>query len=140
MSVVHEVPLNLHTESNGTLVVFEEGSTPFPLRRTFVVTAGMGQIRGNHAHKTCSQLLVALRGEVLVSVEDGNGSKEFLLSELKQGLLIPPMTWAKQKYLCENTVLMVLCDQLFDELDYIRDYAEFNQVLQARQSGSGALD
>jgi len=132
----HQVPLNLHVESNGSLVVFEEGSSPFPLRRAFVVTADVGQVRGHHAHRTCSQLLAVLRGQVLVSVDYGNGSQDFLLSELEQGLLIPPMNWATQKYMSEETILMVACDQLFDEKDYIRDYAEFAFTLQSMKGGN----
>ncbi len=136
MHFPHKVPLNLHVESNGSLVVFEEGSSPFPLRRVFVVTADVGQVRGHHAHRTCSQLLVALRGQVLVSVDDGNGPQDFLVSELEQGLLIPPMNWATQKYMSEGTILMVVCDQLFDERDYIRDYEEFSGALHSMKDGN----
>jgi len=128
------VPLHLHAESNGSLVVFEEGTAPFPVRRTFVVTADLGQVRGHHAHRACSQLLAVLHGQVLVSVEGENRSQDFLLSELGQGLLIPPMNWAIQKYVSEGTILMVVCDQLFDEKDYIRDYAEFNGILESMKN------
>ncbi len=129
MPASQEVPLSIHIDANGSVVVFEEGTVPFPIRRTFVVTADVGQIRGNHAHRACSQLVVVLSGEVLVSVDDGNVSQEFLLSEMAQGLLIPPMTWATQKYISEDSILLVVCDLLFDESDYIRDYAEFKRGL-----------
>jgi len=86
-------------------------------------------VRGNHAHKLCSQLLVALSGEVLVSVDDGMSQQEFLLSEMAQGLVIPPMNWATQKYLSQRSILLVVCDLLFDEADYIRDYSEFISLL-----------
>ncbi|MDE0973554.1 MAG: FdtA/QdtA family cupin domain-containing protein [Candidatus Nanopelagicales bacterium] len=129
MALPYRVPLNLHVESNGSLAVIEESSSFFPLRRVFVVTADVGQVRGHHAHKTCSQLLVVLRGQVLVSVDGGNGPQDFLVSQLDQGLLIPPMNWATQKYMNEETILMVVCDELFDEKDYIREYEEFNIAL-----------
>lgn len=129
MPAPREVPLSLHVEANGSVVVFEEGTAPFSIRRTFVVTADRGQVRGNHAHKLCSQLLVALSGEVLVSVDDGMSQQEFLLSEMAQGLVIPPMNWATQKYLSQRSILLVVCDLLFDEADYIRDYSEFISLL-----------
>lgn len=129
MALPYRVPLTLHVESNGSLAVIEESSSFFPLRRVFVVTADVGQVRGHHAHKTCSQLLVVLRGQVLVSVDGGNGPQDFLVSQLDQGLLIPPMNWATQKYMNEGTILMVVCDELFDEKDYIREYEEFNVAL-----------
>lgn len=119
------IPLSPLIDFNGALLVIEENSSPFPLRRAFVVVAGEGQKRGNHAHKMCSQLLVAIRGKVMVSVDDGVHVRNFALTTLQEGLLIPPMNWATQEYIGEEAILMVACDQLFDEADYIRDYAEF---------------
>ncbi len=128
MSPVQTIPLSIHREANGSVAVFEEGTVPFPIRRTFVVTADAGQVRGDHAHRACSQLLVVLRGKVQVSVDDGNTSQEFLLSESAQGLLIPPMIWSTQTYLSEGSILLVVCDHLYDEADYIRDYSDFKPV------------
>jgi len=48
MSLAQVIPLSIHSEDNGSVVVFEEGTVPFPVRRTFVVNADMGQIRGEH--------------------------------------------------------------------------------------------
>ena len=129
MQIAHELPLNLHAASNGSLIVFEEGSSPFSSRRAFVVTADAGQVRGHHAHKSCSQILAVLQGQVLVSVDNGSGPQEFLLSALENALLIPPMNWATQKYMSVGTILMVVCDQLFDDQDYIRDLGEFKANL-----------
>ncbi len=126
------VPLSIHSEDNGSVVVFEEGTVPFPVRRTFVVTADMNQIRGDHAHRVCNQLLVVLKGKVLVSVDDGTFAQELLLTELAKGLLIPPMVWATQKYVSADAILLVACDQLYDETDYIRDYAEFKRVVSTK--------
>ena len=132
----YQVPLDLHIEPNGSLAVIEESSSSLPLRRVFVVTADVGQVRGHHAHKTCTQLLVVLRGQVLVSVDGGNGPEDFLVSQLDQGLIIPPMNWATQKYMSEGTILMVVCDELFDEKDYIRDYDEFSGALHSMKDGN----
>lgn len=133
MSAAYEIRLRLFTESNGSLLVLEEGTLPFPLRRTFIVTAGAGQVRGAHAHRVCHQLLLALRGSVLVSVDNGNFTIDFELTDSAQGLLIPPLNWATQKYMSEETILLVACDQLFDEQDYIRNYEEFKRVSEAAQ-------
>ena len=51
-----EIPLSIHNEANGSVVIFEEGTVPFPVRRTFVVFAEAGQLRGGHAHRTCTQI------------------------------------------------------------------------------------
>ena len=136
MTSVREFDLDRHFESNGSLVVFEDGNLPFPLHRTFVVQAGAGQVRGDHAHRTCNQLLVALKGAVRVSVDDGQIKSEYRLTGLSKGLLIPPMNWATQKYLSNETILMVSCDHPFDESDYIRDYSDFLRNVSAMNRGS----
>jgi len=48
--------------------------------------------------------------------------------------LIPPTIWAEQTYLQENTIVLVLCDQFYDEADYIRDYDAFLQWRSAGKS------
>ena len=131
MPSAYEVPLNIHLDQNGTLIVFEERSSPISVRRCFVVVADAGEYRGHHAHRSCSQLLAVLRGQVLVSVDDGTSTKDFLLSEFDKGLMIPPMNWATQKYLTPRSILIVSCDELFDEDDYIRERAEFDNILRS---------
>jgi len=129
MERVQEIPLLIHSEENGAVAIFEEGSVPFSIRRTFVVFAGSGQLRGAHAHRTCTQMLVVLQGSVDVTMYDGQEVTSSLLSRLSHGLVIPPMTWATQEYLTDDSTLLVLCDQLFDEDDYIRDRGEFLKAI-----------
>jgi hypothetical protein len=81
---------------------------------------------------------VVLKGTVLVSVDNGNTSQEIVLSELAKGLLVPPMNWATQRYMSEGTMLMVACDQLFDEEDYIRDYDEFLRIFHSMKDGNSS--
>ena len=131
MSSSREIPLLIHSENNGVVAVFEEGRVPFPVRRAFAVFAEAGQLRGAHAHKTCTQMLVALQGKVDVTMDDGYKTTSSLLSPLSHGLLIPPMTWASQKYLTDGATLLVICDQLFDEDDYIRDRENFLRAIGA---------
>jgi len=131
MVASREIPLRIHTEENGSVAIFEEGTVPFPVRRAFVVFAGAGQLRGAHAHRACTQMLVVLQGEVNVSMDDGLEATSHSLSRLSHGLVIPPMTWASQRYLTEDSTLLVICDQLFDEGDYIRDREDFLRAIEA---------
>ena len=122
-------------EENGSLYVLEGQSLPFTVCRVFVVVADQGQIRGNHAHKRCSQFLVAVSGAIEVQTEDQHGTlKNWGLSEPTVGLWIPPMTWATQKYVQPNSMLVVACDREFEEEDYIRDYQEFRRRKRSSQA------
>jgi hypothetical protein len=113
MSESREIPLLIHNEDNGSVAIFEEGRVPFPVRRAFAVFAKAGQ----------------LRGSIEVTMDDGYKTVSSLLSPLSHGLVIPPMTWAIQKYLTDDATLLVVCDKLFDEDDYIRDRGNFLSVI-----------
>ncbi len=115
---------------NGTLAAYESGKqVPFDIRRVFTVRAGAGDVRGEHAHRECAQLLICVSGQVRVSCDNGSGISTFLLEGIDVGLLIPPGIWAKQEYLSSNSVLMVLCDRGYDADDYLRDYEDFRNSL-----------
>ena len=114
-------------DPNGDLVVLESmtGVVPFSIARVFNVRAKIDSVRGHHAHKYCTQLLVCSNGALEVTCDDGCNKEKFILDDSSIGLLISPRVWAEQKYLQNDTVLTVLCDQAYDEGDYIRDYGEF---------------
>jgi len=112
---------------NGILVPIEgETSVPFKIARIFyILNVPKGEIRGQHAHKKCQQLLICLQGECEITCENGKSKKTFKLNSPDQGLYIPPMIWSTQKFIQKNSFLLVLADQKFSESDYIRDYNQF---------------
>ena len=57
--------------------------------------------------------------------DDGNKQIEFLLKSDSEAILVPHGIWAEQNYLKDNSVIIVFCDQSYDEQDYIRDYDEY---------------
>jgi len=122
--------LQRHEQANGYLCVFQRGTNVnFDIRRVFFVTAAQGQLRGQHAHKQCSQLLMCATGRVLVTCDDGYNKAEYLLNGMHIALLIPPGIWAKQEYLSQDAVLTVVCDRDYESDDYIRDYDEYMQYI-----------
>jgi dTDP-4-dehydrorhamnose 3,5-epimerase-like enzyme len=126
MRSASELSFPVHTHNNGVLRVFESGlHVPFNVKRVFTVSAKKGDFRGDHAHKRCTQLLVCVAGRILVSCNNGLVASEHLLEDVGIGLLIPPGIWARQEYLVDGAVLMVLCDQGYEEAEYIRDFDGF---------------
>ncbi len=111
---------------NGDLTIMQGSShVPFCIARVFVVRGFCGSIRGQHAHKACTQFLTCPYGSVEVYCDDGVNVATFILDKPNVGLLLPPTIWAKQTYLIANSVLTVLCDSPYDPMDYIRNYNEF---------------
>jgi hypothetical protein len=121
-----------YTEENGSVTVFERGTLPFPVARAFVVSAASGQVRGAHAHRECWQALFALDGSVEVEAVSGTGRWSFRLEPDSDGLIIPPLVWATQKYTGRNPQLLVLCNETFSEADYVRSFDEFQLLLGIR--------
>lgn len=122
------IQFEVHSNSSGNLCVYEsDDGVPFDIKRIFTVMAKKNEIRGNHAHKICQQLLVCVSGEIEVICDDGLNQRIYRLSEMGKGLLIPPGIWASEKYINEGSVLMVLCDQAYEKNDYIFNYEEFKK-------------
>lgn len=121
---------------NGTLRVYQGSSIGFAAVRTFLVHGVRDGLRGGHAHKGCSQLLVAVNGRVTVTFESETGSGTLTLESPDQSVLLPPMTWATQFFHGPESILMVICDLDYDESDYVRDHEEFLRLLGAAARGS----
>lgn len=125
MATAEWIELPDFEDSNGTLTVLHDRGGPFSVVRAFAVTAPAGATRGRHAHRYCSQLLVSLRGTIRVDLNDGHRSTSVKLTRPRQGLLIPPMVWAEQEFLLDESVLFVACDYDYAEDEYIRDWGDF---------------
>jgi dTDP-4-dehydrorhamnose 3,5-epimerase-like enzyme len=91
-------------------------------------------VRGEHAHRECTQFLVCVRGSVSVVVDDGRASEEIVLNGPDTGLLVPPMVWAVQYRYTPDAMLLVLASHEYDPDDYIRDYDQFLSLVGAAGS------
>ena len=110
----------------GKLVVAESGTNlPIDIKRVFFVYGPKDARRGRHAHKELTQILIAINGSCDVICDDGKETKSFRLNSPDSALIIPPGIWAEQHYLHTDTILTVLCDKIYTENDYIRDYEQF---------------
>ena len=99
---------------------------PFPPERFFVVYGVPSKdVRGEHAHRQCSQFLVCVAGAVSVVLDDGRVRDEVRLDSPVVGLLIPPMVWGVQYRYTPDALLLVLASRPYEPDDYIRDYDDF---------------
>ena len=106
-----------------------EGFDHFDINRIFFVTdVPVGSSRGDHAHKRCFQYLVAVKGTIDVTIDDGHLQKTIQISPDNAGLLVPPMIWSTQTAFSHDAVMAVLASDKFDEEDYIRDYEVFKSL------------
>ena len=128
---VELIKFPIFEEDNGELSVFEQNfdSIPFLIKRIFNVRSEINSIRGMHAHRLCSQLLICSNGSIEVFCDDSVDQKVFLLDQPNLGLLVPPGIWAEQKYIQKNSSMTVICDRLYEPEDYISDYDNFKEFV-----------
>ena len=123
------------TDARGTLSVIEEGGEesgdlPFPPRRLYYLYGSdPGQARGGHAHIASRQCLIAMAGALEVDIDDGTGSRTFILDRPNLGLLLEPVLWRVVRFRDTASVLAVLASDFYDEDDYIGDYEAFRALV-----------
>lgn len=122
------------TDLRGSLAVGEmpgEG-IPFEPRRWFVVyDVPSREVRGEHAHRRCHQFLVCVHGAVRVVADDGERRAEVELDDPTLGIYLPPLVWGSQFRYEPDAVLLVLASEPYDPDDYIRDYGQFLEAVEA---------
>jgi UDP-2-acetamido-3-amino-2,3-dideoxy-glucuronate N-acetyltransferase len=119
------------TDLRGSISVGEiDSNIPFVPKRYYVIFDVPGkEVRGEHAHRECHQLLVCIHGSVSVVVDSGKHREEVILDRPEIGLHVPPMVWATQYKYTEDAMLLVLASHKYDPADYIRSYDDFAKAL-----------
>jgi UDP-2-acetamido-3-amino-2,3-dideoxy-glucuronate N-acetyltransferase len=119
------------SDMRGSLVPIEfVRDLPFIPNRAFVVyDVPSHYVRGEHAHRACSQLLVAIHGQFAVVIDDGRNRCEVPLEHPTIGLYLPPMIWATQYKFDRSTILLTFASDPYDPADYIRNYESFRMAV-----------
>ena len=120
-----------YRKNSGTLIPFSlKKEIPFKTKRIFLIYGKKNFIRGNHAHKKCSQFLVPIFGKMEVEYQGKNFKIKKIIDYKKNlGLLLEPKTWCKIKFITNNSVLMVFCDREYEFSDYIENYKDFLKLI-----------
>lgn len=100
---------------------------PFEIKRAYwIYDVPGGEVRGGHAFIEQDEFIIALSGSFDVVVDTGNGRKKrFPLNRSYFGLYIPKGVWRSLENFSTNSLALVLASTVYNENDYIRDYAEF---------------
>ena len=130
---VREIEFPKICDPRGNLSFIEGGChVPFPIKRVFYIfDVPGGAYRGAHAHKENSMVLIALSGSFDLHLSDGKEEKIITLNHATKGVLIPPGVWDSMQNFTTGTVILALCSHYYDEEDYIRDYDEYLDYMNA---------
>lgn len=124
------IPIKNASDIRGCLnyIHFDDSIPLKPTRLFYITNVPNNCTRGNHAHVLCEQFLIALSGEILVTLNDGSEETELSISNPNEGIYIPPGIWSSQKFLNSNSCLVVLASMPYDPSEYISDFNTFKQL------------
>tara|TARA_R100000908_G_C3697221_1_gene109156 strand:+ start:194 stop:610 length:417 start_codon:yes stop_codon:yes gene_type:complete len=124
---VISINLRSFNEDKGSLIPIESGiDCLIDIERLFYVyKVPKGGVRGKHAHIETVQVLICLKGVCEVTCDDGKDRRTFTLDDPSKALYLPKGIWGEQKYITEDTLLMVMCNTKYSYDDYIFDYDKF---------------
>ena len=119
--------LKKFTKKSGKLLpITFNNKFPIKVKRIFVIYGKKNYIRGDHAHKKCSQVFFPIMGKIKINMKYKKTEKSINLSHKgSKALLVPPRIWSRVELLKKNSVVLVLTDYEYDFKDYIETYKEF---------------
>lgn len=123
-------------DERGNLVVVEGmQDIPFSIARIFYIYGSDGEIvRGKHANINSEFVLVNVAGSCKVKVDDGRGNIEvFSLDKPRIGLYLPKLVWKEMYEFSQDSVLLCLASEHYDELEYLRDYDGYIKYLKEHE-------
>ena len=115
------------TKASGKLLpITFNNKFPIKIKRIFILYGKKNYIRGDHAHKKCSQVFFPIMGKIKINIKYKKTEKSINLSHNgSKALLVPPRIWSRVEFLNHNSVALVLADYEYDYKDYIETYKEF---------------
>jgi dTDP-4-dehydrorhamnose 3,5-epimerase-like enzyme len=125
LPVVHDARGNLTFIEGGRHIEFDIA------RVYYLYDVPGGAERAGHAHRSLHQLLIAMSGSFDVVLDDGRQQERCHLNRSYRGLYLPPMTWREIDNFSSGSVCLVLASAPFDEGDYLRDFAQFQEAAAA---------
>lgn len=107
-----------------------EKNVPFKIERVYwTYFTPQNVMRGFHAHKELYQIIIAVCGKIVFTVEDRFGKRnDFTLDQPHTALYLPPLTWREIRF-SHNAVLVCLASEQYIETDYIREYSKFRDEI-----------
>ena len=81
--------------------------------------------RGEHAHRTCWELVVPVCGGFRLTLNDGKHETTLFANDPTKGIVIPPMVWCRLWDFKMETVCLVLASDDYDPSGYINELDAF---------------
>ena len=106
MKKIRKFKLKSYSRLSGNLMPINfDKKFPIKVKRIFFINGNKNKIRGEHAHKKCSQFFIPIQGKMTLIIETQNNKKSIILSRFsKTTVLVPPKYWCSVKFLEKTTI------------------------------------
>lgn len=124
-------------DERGHLVIVEGNQDiPFEIKRIFYIYGSDAEVvRGQHANRKSQFVLINVAGTSKVRVRDGKGNEIiYALNRPHTGIYLPNMIWKDMYEFSEDSVLLCLASEHYDETEYIRDYEEYVKIINEQEA------
>lgn len=119
-----KVTLPAFEDSRGTLSFIQDAE--FAVERVFwIYNVPEGSERGGHAHRTCSEILFAIKGSFDVDLIYGSEKTTIHLEHANEGVVIRPMVWCRLFNFSDDFVGLCLASQKYLPEGYVNSFEEF---------------
>lgn len=113
-----------------TMCIAESGrEIKFEIKRVYyILDAAKDLPRGFHAHKELEQVFFCIQGSVKMILDNGFEKKEIILNDPSEGIILSPMIWHEMHDINQDTIMLVMASDKYNESEYIRSYDEFKKL------------
>ena len=131
MKKIKKFRIKSFSKSSGRLIPLSFNKKfPIKVKRIFFLYGKKNKIRGEHAHKKCSQFFVPIHGKIVLNIKTSKIKKKILLQHSsKIAVLVPPKYWCGVKFISNNSILMVICDKYYSFNDYLESFDDYKKYL-----------
>ena len=128
-----------HADERGNLDVFDFDRMPFNPCRSFLVQGvPAGTVRGGHMHRSGMQMLSCLNGRIEIMMRYHQEEITLMLCPDSPALILQSGVWCQQKYVEENSILLVFASEPYTPTSYINHWNK-SEVIRNR-SANGIVE
>ena len=115
---------------SGNLSWFENSNQiPFDIKRTYFISeVPRGELRGDHAFRKSTEVIVALSGSLDVVLNDGKNEIKYSLNRSDFGLYVPNLIWRRMENFSANAFVLIVSSISYNAADYIRVFENFKII------------
>jgi len=122
----HLITLPKAKDPFGNYAIIEGDTLPFAIQRVYYLyDVPSGAERGGHSHIAQQEFLIAVSGSFDVILTNGREQVTVTLNKPDVGLLIGIGIWRELNNFSSGAVCLVMNSDVFEEADYIREYADY---------------